>query len=92
MRRAIEAKARIPITGIACNANLMEATREEDILDGYAFASRVAAAAGLPLLFVTAASGLLTRLDKKSIQCPVLEIKRQLVPPWLHAEGMAPTT
>lgn len=86
--RAIEAKAKMRITGIAGNANLMEATRATDILDGYDFVRRVAEAADLPLLFVTAPSELLTRLDKRSIQCPVLEIRRQLVPPWLRAHGI----
>ena len=44
------------------------------------------------LAFVTAPVGMLTRLDKKSIQCPVLPLRRQLVPPWKQADPIgAPT-
>lgn len=85
MGRAIEAKAKMRITGIVGNANLMEATRAQDILDGYEFARRTADAGGMPLVFVTAPAHLLTRSDKKRIHCPVLEIRRQLVPPWMRA-------
>ena len=91
MRRAIESKARIRITGIIGNANLMETTQVQDILDGYAFVRQVAEAGGIPLMFITASSGLLTQLDKRSIQCPVLAIRRQLVPPWLRAERIGPS-
>jgi len=86
IRRAIEDKANMAITGIIGNANLMEATREADILNGYDFARRVATAAGVPLVFITASAALLTRMDKRSIQCPVLTLKRQLVPPWKQAD------
>lgn len=88
MRREIEKSAKIPITGIVGNANLMEATQKQDILDGYDFASRVAQAADIPLRFITVPAALLTRIDKRSIQCPVLAVKRQLVTPWMKAEGI----
>ena len=78
------------ITGIIGNANLMEATQEQDILDGYDFANRVARAADIPLRFITVPAALLTRMDKRSIQCPVLALKRQLVPPWMKAEDIVP--
>ena len=82
MRAHIEAKAKMTITGIVGNANLMDETTADHILDGYDFSNRVAAAGGIPLMFITAPAHLLTRLDKKAIQCPVLELKRQMVPPW----------
>ena len=88
MRQAIEAKAKMKITGIVGNANLMESTGAQDILDGYDFADRVAAAGGIPLVFVTAPAALLTRIDKKSMQCPVLPLRRQLVPPWKRADAL----
>jgi hypothetical protein len=88
MRREIEKSAKIPITGLVGNANMMEATQVRDILDGYDFASRVAQAADIPLRFITVPAALLTRIDKKSIQCPMLAVKRQLVPPWMKAEGI----
>jgi hypothetical protein len=88
MRKAIEAKSRLNVTGIIGNANLMQATREQDILDGYGFAQQVARAGQIPLVFITAPPALLTRIDKRSIQCPVLTLRRQLVPPWIQADGI----
>ena len=91
MRQAIEAKAKMNITGIVGNANLMESTGVQDIVDGYDFADRVATAGGIPLVFVTAPAGLLTRIDKRGMQCPVLPLRRQLVPPWKRAETLETT-
>jgi hypothetical protein len=88
MREAIEAKARMTITGIIGNANFMEKTTEQDILAGYAFSENVAEAADLPLVFITTPEALLTRLDKKDIHCPVLTLRRQLVPPWRQADAL----
>jgi hypothetical protein len=76
------------ITGIVGNANLMEATTVQDIHDGYEFARQVAQAGDLPLVFITTPAALLPRLDKKDIRCPVLALRRQLVPPWKQAEAL----
>ncbi|MBR9986490.1 MAG: cobalamin biosynthesis protein CbiA [Desulfosarcina sp.] len=88
MRQAIEARARMTITGIIGNANFMEETTTRDILAGYAFSTRVAEAANIPLVFITTPAALLTRLDKKDIHCPVLALRRQLVPPWKRADTL----
>ena len=88
MRGAIEAKARMTITGIIGNANFMEKTTVQDILAGYAFSKNVAEAANIPLVFITTPAALLTRLDKKDIHCPVLALRRQLVPPWKQADAL----
>jgi hypothetical protein len=80
----------MPITGIVGNANFMEETTTGDVLAGYDFSRRVADAGGIPLVFITTPMGLLTRLDKKDIQCPVLPLIRQLVPPWKQAESFGP--
>lgn len=92
MREAIEAKSKMQVTGIVGNANLMEDTAAADILDGYDFAKCVAAAGNIPLVFITAPKALLTRLNKKRIECPVLALKRQLVPPWKQAELLDSST
>jgi hypothetical protein len=91
IRRAIEDKARMSITGIIGNANFMEDTTEQDILAGYAFSRKVSEAGKLPLMFITTPAALLTRLDKKDIHCPVLAVRRQLVPPWKQAEAWGPS-
>jgi MinD-like ATPase involved in chromosome partitioning or flagellar assembly len=82
IKRQIEAKARLKITGIVSNANLMDETEVEDISRGYDFCLQVAQKANTRLAFITAATGLLTRLDKNVIQCPILPIRRQLTFPW----------
>jgi RecA/RadA recombinase len=88
IRAAIEAKAKMRITGIIGNANFMEETTEQDILAGYAFSKQVAEAGNMPLVFITTPVALLTRLDKKDIHCPVLVLRRQLVPPWKLADAL----
>jgi hypothetical protein len=88
IRKAIEAKARMTITGIIGNANLMEETTEQDVLAGYAFSKHVAEAGNIPLVFITTPATLLTRLNKKDIHCPVLALRRQLVPPWKQADAL----
>lgn len=91
VRKAIEAKAKMMITGIVGNANVMEETTEANILEGYDFSRQVAEAGNIPLVFITAPALLLTRLDKKDIHCPVLALRRQLVPPWKQPEILDPS-
>ncbi|GAB6908488.1 conserved hypothetical protein [Desulfosarcina cetonica] len=90
IKAAIEAKAKMPITGIVGNANLMEDTTAEHLLAGHDFALQVAEAAQVPLAFITAPMGLLTQLDKRDMQCPILPLRRQLVPPWKQPETFGP--
>ena len=88
IKEQIEAKAKIRVTGIVGNANLMEETDVDTILEGYGFCKAVAAEARLPLEFITVPTTLLTRLPKSDIQCPVLKLNRQMVPPWKRAEKL----
>jgi MinD-like ATPase involved in chromosome partitioning or flagellar assembly len=82
IKRQIEAKSRLQITGIVSNANLMAETKKEDVLNGYEFCLQVAEKARTRLVFITVDKGLLTQLNKKAIQCPILPIRRQLTFPW----------
>jgi len=85
IKRQIESKAKMTITGIVGNANFMEETTARDIVSGYAFCRKVADAANIPLMFVTATRTLLIQLDKKVIKCPILPVSRQLTLPWIQA-------
>ncbi len=89
LRRDIEAAARLAVTGWIGNANLIDETTAQDILQGYAFMRRLAGESGLPLTFVTAAVDLLPHIDRKRFDCPVLGIARQLVPPWKNAAAIS---
>lgn len=91
IRAAIEAKSRLPVTGIIGNANLMEETTAQDIMAGYAFARQVAEAGGVHLVCITTPATLSARLDRQAIGCPVLVLNRQLVPPWKRVEAFGPS-
>ncbi len=83
----IEKAARMKITGLIGNANLIDETADEIIYAGYEFVRDLSGRSGLPLEFITVARDLLPAIDLKRFACPVLPIVRQLVPPWLEAQG-----
>ena len=85
MRDEIEKAARLTVTGLIGNANLIDETGAEDIYSGYEFVQTVSHESGLPLTFITVSQELLPRIDMKRFSCAVLPIARQLVPPWLKA-------
>lgn len=86
--RKIEKAAKLAVTGIIGNANLMEDTTLEHVLDGYEFVCSLSQRMGRPLEFITVPGRLrdVTRAHKFS--CPVLPIYRQLVPPWQKSESL----
>jgi hypothetical protein len=88
IRRQIEASAKLTVTGLVGNANLIDETTPQVIVDGYAFVNEVCSASGLPLEFVTVAEELLAQVDPVRFDCPVLTIRRQLVPPWKRARKL----
>lgn len=88
MRRAIEARAHLPVCGWIGNANMMEETTLSEIRFGYDFMQRLAKASGLPLEFITVSPALLPPQAKIDFTCPVLPIRRQLVPPWKAADAL----
>ena len=87
IRHEIEHASKLPMSGIISNANLMDETQASHILEGYSFAKTFARESGLPLEFLTVAEGLRPKLKIKQFSCPVLTIRRQLVPPWKMAES-----
>ena len=88
IRSEIEMTAKMKITGIVSNANMMQDTTMEHIRHGYEFILRLADQTGLPLEFITVPDGLQKEHDMTLFSCPLLTIKRQLVPPWLQAEEL----
>ncbi|MEE4359462.1 MAG: cobalamin biosynthesis protein CbiA [Desulfococcaceae bacterium] len=85
IRQEIEAASKIKCKGLIGNANLIDDTCAADIREGYAFVKNLSEQSGLPLEFITAPSGLLPELAETEFACPVLPIRRQLVPPWKRA-------
>jgi hypothetical protein len=85
MRSEIEAASKMTINGIVGNSNLIDETQPENIYRGYEFVKLLSEESGLALKFITAPSDLMTEIDINRFSCPVLQIERQLVPPWKKA-------
>jgi len=85
MRSEIETASKMTINGIIGNSNLIDETRTEDIYSGYEFVKLLSQESGLALKFITVSSNLMTEIDVSRFSCPVLQIERQLVPPWKKA-------
>jgi hypothetical protein len=80
--REIEAASRLSITGLISNTHLLEETDVATVLEGLQLASAVQRESGLPLAFATADESLRGALDTEQMGCPVLWIKRRMLPPW----------
>lgn len=88
MRRAIEKRSKMSVSGLIGNANLIDETRIEHIHEGYAFVRTVAEETALPVAFITADEKLMGGIHPDRFSCPVLPISRQLVPPWKRAQAL----
>ena len=82
IRSDIEAASRLRITALVSNSHLLEETDASTILQGLELAREVGRAAGLPVAFVTANENLPGGFDQAEVDCPVLWIKRRMLPPW----------
>lgn len=82
IKEEIEASSKLKITGLVSNANLIDETTPEHIIEGYHFIREVSKTTGLPIEFITASSQMIPQLDMNQFHCPVLTIDRQLVFPW----------
>jgi len=82
IKEEIEASSKLKITSLVSNANLIDETTPEHIIEGYRFIKEVSKTTGLPIEFITASSQMIPALDMNQFHCPVLTIDRQLVFPW----------
>ncbi|MDY6791123.1 MAG: cobalamin biosynthesis protein CbiA [Thermodesulfobacteriota bacterium] len=89
MRSEIEAASKMTISGLVGNSNLIDETGPEDIYTGYEFVKLLSRESGLALKFITVPSELMTEIDVNRFSCPVLQIERQLVPPWKKAAELS---
>ena len=85
IKAEIETAAKLSISGLIGNANLIDDTETQVIYDGYEFLKKLSTASELPLEFITADQNLLEQIDVEQFNCPILPIARQLVPPWKAA-------
>jgi hypothetical protein len=86
VKSAIEAASRLPVGGWIVNAHMMDETTAAIIGEGYQFGRRLAAVSGLPLVCITAPYALEEAVLPLVGNCPVLAIRRQLVPPWRQSD------
>ena len=84
IKAEIEAAAKLPVTGLVSNANLLDETTPQIIYDGYDLVTRVSESTGLNIEFITASTRLVPQLDPARICCPILPIDRLLAPPWIR--------
>jgi len=88
IRAEIENHAKLKVTGLIGNANLMTETDVNHIQQGIEFMYKLSDQNGLPLEFITMPESLATSRDLPQVACPILYIKRQLVPPWMQAADL----
>ncbi|MFP4582062.1 MAG: cobalamin biosynthesis protein CbiA [Desulfococcaceae bacterium] len=85
IRAEIEAASRLSVNGLIGNANLIDETDADVVREGYAFCRDLSRESGLPLECITVPVDLLPEVEGDPLDCPVLPIHRQLVPPWRPA-------
>ena len=82
IKEEIEASAKLKVTGLVSNANLIDETTPDTIYRGLDLIRQMSDATGLNIEFITASTRLMPELDMDRIPCPVLPIDRRLAPPW----------
>ena len=82
IKREIEDAARLRVTGLVSNTHLLEETDSATVFEGLRLAREVGKAADLPVSLVTANESLRDGFDAEKAGCPILWIKRRMLPPW----------
>lgn len=84
----IEASARLQVTHLVSNPNLMGETATKQVLEGHLRIEEYARALGLPIAFVCADQRRATELGSDHLSQPLLVLDRHFVQPW-ESEGGA---
>ncbi len=82
IRDEIEAASRLRVTGFVSNSHLLEETDVATVEQGLRLARDVSDRAGCPVAFMTANEELRSGFDAGAAGCPVLWIRRRMLPPW----------
>lgn len=91
MVREIEAVGRVPVSGLISNTHLMDETTPEVVLDGYRQALETARLAEVPLVAVTVPEGLAVAMVAEELECPVVSLRRIVVPPFAQSPELRMT-
>jgi hypothetical protein len=82
IKSQIEEASRLAITALVSNTHLLDETERGTILEGLQLAREVEKAAGIPVAFVTVNEELSDGFNAEAAGCPVLWIRRRMLPPW----------
>ncbi len=85
MREKIEASSGMKISGWVGNAHLMDETTIGHVRHGYQLLQALADDSAIPLAFFAVAEPFVKEAQALITQCPILTLRRQLVPPWRQA-------
>jgi hypothetical protein len=91
MIREIEAVGRVPVSGLISNTHLMSETTPAVVVDGYHRAVETARLAEVPLVAVTVAEDLIADLHQEDFECPVVAMRRIVIPPFAQSHRIRTT-
>jgi hypothetical protein len=91
MIREIEAVGRVPVSGLISNTHLMSETTPAVVVDGYHRAVETARLAEVPLVAVTVAEDLIADLRQEDFGCPVVAMRRIVIPPFAQSHRIRTT-
>jgi hypothetical protein len=83
MHRAIELASRWRVTGLLVNSHLIDDTTAETVLEGWQLARAVAGETNLPIRCVAIMAPLADAAELRTIDAPILRLRRHMLPPWL---------
>ncbi|UCD95026.1 MAG: cobalamin biosynthesis protein CbiA [Candidatus Zixiibacteriota bacterium] len=78
----IEQSARLRFTGLVSNSHMIEETDPDVLNEGYELSREVSRKRGLPLVFISVKSDVLSRIDTAIFDCPILPLTRSMLKPW----------
>ena len=85
--RRIERASGWSVTGLVSNTHLMDETEPAMIEQGLELARAVGRLLDVPVAFVAAMADLAAQLDLARLACPMLAMRRMMVPPWVRRPG-----
>ncbi len=91
MIRDIEAVGRVPVSGLISNTHLMSETTPAVVVDGYRRSVETARLAEVPLVAVTVAEDLIADLRQEDFECPVVAMRRIVIPPFAQSHRIRTT-
>ncbi len=80
--REIELASRVKVDAVVSNTHLMDETTPAVVLEGYEMALETGRLLGVPVAAVTVEEPLLAQLDGAVLACPLLRLRRVVMPPF----------